>query len=177
MTQLTSSRRSQIEKVAEKVRAYSRADYLDTNLDDVFTNINNVELVEAEIDDRISGSIHKNENGTYKVIVNARHPLGRKRFTAAHELGHYFLHLLDGEGQEEFIDVSDMYRHLMSYSPAEEERESEANYFAACLLMPETKVRAAWKVLNDVDKIARIFGVSKEAMYFRLKNIDLLNDE
>jgi hypothetical protein len=49
--------------------------------------------------------------------------------------------------------------------------EREANVFAAELLMPEGEVRAAWG--GDADATAARFGVSGEAMRWRLYRLGL----
>src|SRR5271167_4116851 len=40
----------------------------------------------------ISGAIEKSGDDTYVITVNSRDSDTRKRFTMAHELGHYILH-------------------------------------------------------------------------------------
>jgi Zn-dependent peptidase ImmA (M78 family) len=49
--------------------------------------------------------------------------------------------------------------------------EREANVFAAELLMPEPEVRTAWS--GDVTATAERFGVSAEAMQWRLYSFGL----
>ena len=44
------------------------------------------------LDDNISGWIELRESGDYAITINQNHPISRKRFTAAHELGHYIYH-------------------------------------------------------------------------------------
>lgn len=49
----------------------------------------------------------------------------------------------------------------------------EANAFAAELLMPEPAVRAEWPRAASAAELARWFGVSEEAMSWRLYNFGL----
>lgn len=102
-------------------------------------------------------------------------PTARQRFTIAHELGHLLLH----EGEEVHVD-KDFRVNLRSQlsSAAVSVEEIEANSFAATLLMP------ARFLLGDVQdetvdveddrliaKLARQYGVSNQAMTYRLTNV------
>jgi Zn-dependent peptidase ImmA (M78 family) len=51
--------------------------------------------------------------------------------------------------------------------------EREANVFAAELLMPESPVRFAYEKLPDAAEVARDFGVSAQAMTWRLYSFGL----
>jgi Zn-dependent peptidase ImmA (M78 family) len=114
-------------------------------------------------------------NGQAKIYLNAEdHPV-RKRFTVAHELGHYVLHLAGGEG--EFIDDIDNFRIPVDPETAWTEsrrKEWEANTFAAALLMNEALVRRKWPEIQDVDGMARWFQVSEPAMAIRLETLGLI---
>lgn len=63
--------------------------------------------------------------------VNSELSLPWKRFVIAHELGHYFLHYLDNA-----LDYEGMYAHRENRK-GKNSQEQEADYFAACLLMPK----------------------------------------
>jgi hypothetical protein len=89
---------------------------------------------------------------------------GRRRFTLAHELGHWICHCLEGEQEPVYCRARDLAQD------ADRAREREANVFAAELLMPETLVRAEFK--EGVD-LADRFWVSDEAMAWRLYNLGL----
>jgi hypothetical protein len=66
-------------------------------------------------------------------------PLGRKRFTAAHELGHFLLHR-----ERMGAWIADTAETVVETDGDDDLREMErqANYFAAALLMPEELCRA-----------------------------------
>ena len=142
----------------------------------------NIELKEAYLDDEISGMIENNSD-SFIITINTNDSRVRKRFTIAHELGHYMLHRnLIGIG----LDDDRAYRstkggkyHNISIGPAE---EREANRFAANLLMPVNQVRLYWKKLdlNDLSgstrKVAELFEVSELAMKIRLKNLNLISN-
>lgn len=108
----------------------------------------------------VSGAFVK-EDG--EIFVNKKDPIFRKKFTIAHELGHYFLH---SDFTAEIV-----YRKNGEVDITEEERiiEQEANWFAASLLMPREAVKAAWRYFPDVLKIAEIFDISTVAATWRIK--------
>ena len=110
------------------------------------------------------------------IFSNSSLILSREIFSAAHEIGHQKLHLSEQGLQiikdENFDDRNEL--------------EVEANYFAACLLMPVEKVqqfirfeledRAAnrWSGL-DIAKIQTEFNVSYDMALIRLKRLGILN--
>ncbi len=120
--------------------------------------------------DGIDGLIQKN-NGRVEIVLNPTTPITRKRFTFAHELGHYFLGHLTDEAPC-FRDNRQSY-DLYHFDP----QETQANNFAAALLMPEDKINDL--ILNrDVTSIpllAKIFNVSEQAMRIRLKNLGIIS--
>lgn len=116
--------------------------------------------------DHISGLIRKDrehggESG-YAIYTNADHPKTRRRFTIAHELGHYVLHRDEiGEG----ITDDALYRSRLS-GPL----ERQANRFAANLLMPwDLVIEAVDQGVDSVEKLAAKFEVSRSAMSVRLE--------
>ncbi|ENR4569027.1 ImmA/IrrE family metallo-endopeptidase [Acinetobacter baumannii] len=138
-----------------------------------------ISLEEEFLLDSIIGKILL-DNGKVKIIINSSENGSeqRKRFTIAHELGHFFLHLNDQ--QSSFIDdVKTMSRTQSYWTPV----EAQANDFAARLLMPlELIIREAEELVktNDIEEedfvkqLAKIFQVSKQAMTYRLKNIGII---
>lgn len=102
----------------------------------------------------------------------------RQRFTIAHELGHLLLH----EGEELHVDKSFAVNWRRSRNDEGESEpnimEIEANAFAASLLMPKDMIEAAHgsRVFDledegEVDRLATLFHVSRQAMSFRLFNL------
>ncbi|NRY59831.1 ImmA/IrrE family metallo-endopeptidase [Clostridium beijerinckii] len=118
----------------------------------------------------VSGAIIKDESDIM-IILNAEDSKNRKRFTIAHELAHYFLHL---DKNVKFVD----YKRSDSSDP----KELDADEFAGCLLMGEELVKEKFKKAksigldNDgiVNVLSGIFVVSNSAMYTRLKRLELL---
>lgn len=109
-----------------------------------------------------SGRCVITDEGSRIIIVNPSDSLNRQRFTVAHELGHALLHK---EGVHERSDV-----RLTSYK----KHETEANKFAAALLMPSDQVLTAVNLGKNLKELAELFGVSQTAMRIRLETLGLI---
>lgn len=111
--------------------------------------------------------------GNVAVIgVNSTQRPARQRFTMAHEFAHFLLH--EGMSSHMDRDFKVNYRDAVS-SEASDVDEIEANFFAACLLMPKPFLDAfeASEAIDDDDGVARLadtFKVSRHAMSLRLVN-------
>lgn len=121
------------------------------------------------MDDNISGWIERGADNQYTVAVNQSHASVRRRFTAAHELGHYIYHRdLLGRG------VGDTRAYRMNGTPLENVairpvHERQANSFAANLLMPKSALlEQISRGLRSTEGLANLFDVSQEAMRIRL---------
>jgi len=125
------------------------------------------------------GSITFDSNGAcieVNTLQNVYTP--RKRFTIAHEIGHFCLH---GNKNGGFIDDKKSMSRTGSYW---DKLEYEANKFAAELLMPEDMLIDKAIELFDkkeiisetifIAKMSNIFCVSNAAMEYRLTNIGIL---
>jgi Zn-dependent peptidase ImmA (M78 family) len=168
----------------------------------VFQDIIKAEFIKfREIDSEavdFVGALTQGSNGQIYIMINRNiGNEGRKNFTIAHELGHYFLsHQLTQTSfycsEEEIVEEG------LKKNPIEQ----EANYFASCLLMPEEKVKNAFLgmlknsrkarikdfllVKNDFtfgiwtpirDELTKRYGVSEMALRFRLKQLKLADFE
>lgn len=104
-----------------------------------------------------------------------RHPR-RRRFTIAHEIGHWVLHI-SSAGKLYGCRPADIVEQPAIRSDTRELRriEAEANRFAAELLLPETLVvPAATELGSNVPALADRFGVSVPAIRVRLQQFGLL---
>lgn len=73
-------------------------------------------------------------------------------------------------------DVLDGVNVLYRLDDAETQRiETEANNFAASLLMPAHLVYKAWEATGSIQKTAKIFKVSPVAMSMRLAGLGLVS--
>jgi len=133
-----------------------------------------LQVVRQKFDGSVSAMLYRYEDSSGVVGVNSTHHRLRQRFSIAHELGHYLLH----PGRPLIVDgVRVSFRNEES-SMATQPEEIEANQFAAELLMPSDQVRANSLThfdneAHEVQKLASIFDVSKDAMRFRLVNLGL----
>jgi Zn-dependent peptidase ImmA (M78 family) len=112
------------------------------------------------------------------VFINTSIRLSREIFTLAHEIGHIVLHL---DKESAFID-----NHNTISGRDVDEKEREANYFAACLLMPSDEVERFIDLelpcfdktgLSSMD-IARMmseFNVSYDMVLNRLEYLGKIN--
>lgn len=133
--------------------------------------------------EEVSGAILYDKNTKkFSILINKTKPKTRQHFTVAHELGHYFLHsdiikseeaIIDGDN---FLDGSlDESKILYRLDKAQQDRiETEANNFAASLIMPEELVRKVRNKVGNMEECAKIFQVSALAMNIRLERLKLI---
>jgi Zn-dependent peptidase ImmA (M78 family) len=122
----------------------------------------------------VSGLVLR-RGGEIIIGVNKKQAPARQRFTLAHELAHALLH----PGKEVRFD-KDFRVNLRSEASGlgVDVEEIEANFFAACLLMPrrflQADPEAALVDVEDAQAVARLakrYGVSAHAMSIRLGNL------
>lgn len=112
------------------------------------------------------------------IFTNSSSRLSREIFTLAHEIGHVILHLDEANS---FIDDS-----VTINGRSTDEKEHEANYFAACLLMPSDEVHRFidFEIQNfqndglsamDIARIMSEFNVSFDMALNRLESLGLIN--
>jgi Zn-dependent peptidase ImmA (M78 family) len=103
-------------------------------------------------------------DGQPTIEYNVTEPPVRQRFTVAHEIGHFAL------------DHQDSPRDTGNFQSSGDVREQQANRFAAELLMPASLVTHYYNsgLASNVEGLANIFGVSRDAMGYRLINLRLL---
>src|SRR6266850_2021791 len=120
----------------------------------------------------ISGMLLR-EKDRIVIGINSAHPSVRQRFSIAHEIGHLVMH-----NGAFFVDKAVRFNRDSTSSLAIDQREIEANGFAAELLMPEELVtesvrkRLAKKAnlprATLISELAQEFQVSTQAMEIRL---------
>lgn len=159
---------------------------------DSIMSAENIKFRSIEAEDNFLGIFTHANNGQAYIMVNDNITnAGRRHFTIAHELGHYFLchELKNGQCFDADILEDDTAVDII---------EREANYFASCLLMPESKIKAAFlsmlqrshkaKIKNFLhvqsnytwgiwcgfkDDLMKRYGVSEAALRYRLSNLGL----
>ena len=126
-----------------------------------------VQTFKAGLDRGISGMLVKRPGQDPVIYLNSSDSISRQRFTCAHELGHYVKRIAAGEEDWEHID----HRDALSASGTDQD-EIFANRFAASLLMPRDEVKRLKRQYGPA-ALAYEFGVSEDAMSFRLANLNL----
>lgn len=113
------------------------------------------------------------------IFTNSCSRLSREIFTLAHEIGHAMLHIDD---MQSFIDDS-----ITIAGRSTDEKEQEANYFAACLLMPDDEVERFFDLelltyeksdlsAIDIAKIMSEFNVSFDMALNRLETLGKIDN-
>ena len=135
----------------------------------------NIEISYAPSTD-YSGILIRKSDGNVLMGINNSESIQRMRFTIAHELCHYFFDKND--------HVTVEYRNKTHYGQ-KPDKEKMADFFAANLLMPESLVRFDFKEAtkngiffeDNLNSMADKYQVSKEAMKYRLTNLQLIPAE
>ena len=109
------------------------------------------------------------------IVVNANRSIEWKRFIIAHELGHYFLHYVDNAS-----DYNGMYA-MREHKKGKDDIENDADFFAACLLMPKKIFEERFNQLKDEENVYNIslllskeFVVTQIMAERRIKELGLL---
>lgn len=101
----------------------------------------------------------------WQILVNGDDAGVRQRFTIAHELKHILDH--------QFMAHDHAYRPATART-VEETTEAVCDHFAGCLLMPRPWLKSAiTSGIQDIASLARVFGVSRQAMKMRLDQTGL----
>ena len=169
-----------IESIVEKILAEADIDNPPVKVDSIAEFICGLEfewrnLDECSKDDKVLAAIviqdekiYMNESKEYELKNNP----GRRNFTIAHELGHWFLH--KDLAQENLFGMKGNVLICRGINNKIDNKERQANIFASHLLMPEKFLRKQLSnfttPLNEYDlrDFADIFQVSKQSMRIRL---------
>jgi Zn-dependent peptidase ImmA (M78 family) len=109
--------------------------------------------------DTVDALIIERGRETY-AAVNSRQHLHRRRFSLAHELGHFFLHRGD-YGSEHTVTIDDPPSDE-DLIPTKDPAESEADLFAGELLVPLAMLKPHAR--KGVAELSRIFLVSEHVV-------------
>lgn len=125
---------------------------------------------DADLDGCDGRLIRKDDSGIISINRNIKEP-GRRRWTIAHEIGHFLLHK-----HKNPIDIYCDDHFVLNYGTISDE-ETEANCFAAELLLPTELIQGRLTVppsLELATSISKDFQVTLTAAAMRI--IDLSND-
>jgi Zn-dependent peptidase ImmA (M78 family) len=144
-------------------------------------------VIETAMNADVSGALIRSNN-LQGIAVNAAQSPVRKRFTVAHELGHFLLEHVDRDYVDrDHVDWEfTVIRRDGLSSEAQDDQEIAANFFAANLLMPrhilrkdvENYKRFDGEIrLDDTDILilARKYRVSEAAMRYRLQGLGFVS--
>lgn len=142
------------------------------NLRDVLENDVGLRVFSIELPSRVAGIFGYTEELGGCIAINARHPQDRRRWSLAHEYGHFLTSRFRSE-------VSMLGRQGR---PRAGERFADA--FARCLLMPTASLRRRFNEVSraasgkvtaaEICRLAHQYSVSVEAMMLRLEELRLL---
>lgn len=132
---------------------------------DIFAIVQNIEdltLVFYPLSKNISGACYKGEDSKL-ILINSNMSVGRQKFSLAHELFHIY------------YDDEMVTRVSLSEIGSGDKKEREADQFASYFLIPQYALK---KIINnkmnkklsldEVIKIEQYYGVSHQAMLYRL---------
>lgn len=123
---------------------------------------------------RLSGLIEPATRTIWLDCVECEKSPGRRRFTIAHECGHWVLHLDRGRAGAVACRPADIDDRPAGPS-RRDPRETEADLFATELLMPETLVTVqAAETRGNISALAERFDVSVPAMRRRVRTLGLV---
>ena len=142
------------------------------NLREMLENDVAMRVFSMKLPSRVAGIFSYTQELGGCIAVNAYHPEERRRWSMAHEYGHFLTSRFQSE-----ISILGAYRRV----PAQ---ERFADAFARCFLMPTvglrrrfngmTRAAAGEVTVADVCRIAHYYFVSVEAVTLRLEELRLL---
>jgi len=119
----------------------------------------------TRLDPGTAGQLVKRRGQDPEIYLNESDSDNRQRFTCAHEIGHYVIHASGDDDEWEYVDRRDA-----ASSTGTRSQEVYANQFAAALLMP-AHIVGKYAGEMSPQSLAAKFGVSLEAMNYRLANL------
>ncbi len=135
----------------------------------------NVITVFKPLSDKLSGMAIKTQENVLFMLINRNHIMGRQHFTIGHELYHLFV-------QENFNAQK---CNTGLFEKQTDIEEIKADYFAACLLLPENGIkqlvpaeeRPKKNLISDatVFKIQQYYRLSVNAVIYRLIELDFVD--
>lgn len=125
-------------------------------------------VFDAQLGDDTWGMIIGNGDGSADIYLDIDQGPTKRRFSCAHELGHYFDRMSD-----QSIQPGTGFEDKRSEEGRGTADEVYANEFAASLLMPEHQFRALASSGASTIAIAAKFGVSPASAAYRRQLLDV----
>jgi Zn-dependent peptidase ImmA (M78 family)/DNA-binding XRE family transcriptional regulator len=137
------------------------------NLERLLTSYN-IKVLTPVLDFAINGLFIALSNDRYLIAINSDNPPSRRNFTLGHEYGHYLMHR-SGSFQAICTGLENPDK-LSGY-------EKMANIFSAEFLMPIKSFNRFTRNEEAFALYLHKYGVSREALVYRLVNLGLINQE
>lgn len=131
--------------------------------------IESLPFLVVEYDRALGGSAvtERLPDGRWLIVINKNEPRTRQLFSLAHELKH----VLDAEA------TGTLYPATRWFS-GEARSERIADYFASCLIMAKRQIIRDWcSGRQRIDQLAKRYGVSTQAMQYRLHQLGLYEQQ
>lgn len=133
----------------------------------------NILALYRPLSDQSCGLSIKTKDGKCFMLINSNSTRGRQHFTIAHELYHLY------------VDEHPV-PHFCSETGDKDPKEKIADLFASCLLMPkngilmnipDSEIVSRSVSMATVLRLEQLFGVSHQAMAYRLKRLKLISED
>ena len=163
-------RYSHATKVAQKILKEIQINNPPVDINNILQHLG-INLLPYAFPEKVSAILLK-ENNMFVVGVNDKHHPNRQRFSIAHEIGHYLL----GHYRDVFVDTTEIAEGRFDILDTIQNKvqEQEANYFAGELLIPTDMIKKDFVRIHNVEEIAKLYKVSKEALWVRLLKLKLV---
>jgi Zn-dependent peptidase ImmA (M78 family) len=169
--------RTDIEKITEDLIREIGISTFPIDLEKIANHLN-IQIVYDDLEDDVSGFLVAERQDKAVAVINTSHHPNRQRFTIAHEIGHFKLHVQSANEETIFVDKKYSFHRDTNSSLGIYDQERDANAFASNLLMPEHMVAAAIAEMNlytlddnHMPILAKKIGVSEQALGFRLQSL------
>lgn len=161
-----------LEELADKFRAdYCFSAFEPMNVKTLLRKLNILALYRPLSENSWGLSLKTHDSKHFFMLINSNSTRGRQHFTIAHEL----FHLLYEENPVP---------HFCNNLNSKDSSEKNADMFASCLLMPRQgllqncpKEELLSMSVATVLRLEQLYGVSHQALCFRLKRLKLINEE
>lgn len=156
-------RKKLVKALAQKVIKDAKISVAPVSLQRVIEHLQTIYTLDVKkiaIGEKVSGLlvVCKEVDDEYATIgFNATHPWCRRRFTIAHEIGHLLLE----HGCNKNVEDGSL-------------NETEANQFAAELLVPTAFLKKDFGKITNVQELAKLYRVSDQTLTIKLMDSRLL---
>ena len=177
------TKRRQIRALVEKILRDHGVEEAPVDIEGISRSMG-IDIRRSPADDSLSGFLYRDPSALTTVIgVNSNHHPNRQRFTIAHELGHYVLHVARGVHLDATNTGPQILFRENTFPEGNEAEEVEANVFASELLMPSSIIAHDLNVVGPLDLhddrridevlavLAKKYRVSKQALTIRLAHL------